>query len=51
MKPLPVNQILDPAKIRAIRVQAELVREGKLGYLALLRNVRNLLTHAPEVVT
>ncbi len=30
---------------------AELVREGKLGYLALLRNVRNILTHAPEVVT
>lgn len=27
--PLPVNQILDPAKIRAIRVQAELVREGQ----------------------
>lgn len=29
---------------------AELVRERKLGYLALLRNVRNILTHAPEVV-
>ncbi|MDF3056151.1 MAG: rsr [Rariglobus sp.] len=28
---------------------AELVRERKLGYLALLRNVRNVLTHAPEV--
>lgn len=28
---------------------AELVREGKLGYLALLRNVRNILTHAPDV--
>lgn len=28
---------------------AELVRERKLGYLALLRNVRNILTHAPEV--
>lgn len=29
---------------------AQLVREHKLGYLALLRNVRNILTHAPEVV-
>ncbi|HWA25294.1 MAG TPA: TROVE domain-containing protein [Lacunisphaera sp.] len=28
---------------------AGLVRERKLGYLALLRNVRNILTHAPEV--
>jgi hypothetical protein len=28
---------------------AELVQERKLGYLALLRNVRNILTHAPEV--
>lgn len=28
---------------------AALVREGKVGYLALLRNVRNILTHAPEV--
>lgn len=28
---------------------AELVSERKLGYLALLRNVRNVLTHAPEV--
>jgi 60 kDa SS-A/Ro ribonucleoprotein len=26
------------------------VRERKLGYLALLRNVRNILTHAPEAV-
>lgn len=30
---------------------ADLVRQRKLGYLALLRNVRNVLTHAPEVVT
>ncbi len=30
---------------------AGLVRGQKLGYLALLRNVRNILTHAPEVVT
>ncbi|MGC4071482.1 MAG: TROVE domain-containing protein [Nibricoccus sp.] len=29
---------------------AQLVLERKLGYLALLRNVRNILTHAPEVV-
>jgi len=29
---------------------ATLVRERKLGYLALLRNLRNVLTHAPEVV-
>jgi 60 kDa SS-A/Ro ribonucleoprotein len=29
---------------------AELVRERKLGYLALLRNVRNILTQAPELV-
>jgi hypothetical protein len=27
---------------------AQLVRERKLGYLALLRNVRNVLTHAPD---
>lgn len=29
---------------------AELVRERKLGYLALLRNVRNILTQAPELL-
>lgn len=29
---------------------AQLVRERKLGYLALLRNVRNVLTHAPDCV-
>jgi 60 kDa SS-A/Ro ribonucleoprotein len=29
---------------------AQLVAERKLGYLALLRNVRNILTHAPEAV-
>lgn len=29
---------------------ADLVRSRKLGYLALLRNLRNVLTHAPEVV-
>lgn len=29
---------------------ASLVRERKLGYLALLRNARNILTHAPEVL-
>jgi hypothetical protein len=28
---------------------AQLVRERKLGYLALLRNIRNVLKHAPEV--
>ena len=28
MKPLPVSEILDPSKVRAIRVQAELVRAG-----------------------
>mgnify|MGYP001549210517 CR=1 FL=1 len=28
----------------------ELLRERKLGYLALLRNVRNILTQAPELV-
>ncbi len=39
------------AQAAAAKAQAwaELVREGKLGYLALLRNVRNILTHAPEV--
>jgi 60 kDa SS-A/Ro ribonucleoprotein len=31
------------------RAWAELVRSRRLGYLALLRNVRNILTHAPEV--
>jgi hypothetical protein len=29
---------------------AELVREGKLGYMALIRNLRNILAHAPETV-
>lgn len=29
---------------------AELLRERKLGYLALLRNVRNILSQAPELV-
>lgn len=29
---------------------AQLVRERKLGYLALLRNVRNVLAHAPDTV-
>lgn len=29
---------------------ASLVRERKLGYLALLRNVRNILEHAPDTV-
>jgi hypothetical protein len=29
MKPLPLNQILDSAKIRAIRVQAAVVRDGQ----------------------
>jgi hypothetical protein len=39
-------------QVAAAKSQAwgELVRERKLGYLALLRNVRNILTHAPEVV-
>lgn len=39
-------------QVAAAKTQAwgELVREHKLGYLALLRNVRNILTHAPEVV-
>lgn len=39
-------------EVAAAKSQAwgELVRERKLGYLALLRNVRNVLTHAPEVV-
>ena len=32
------------------RAWGELVRERKLGYLALLRNVRNILTQAPELV-
>lgn len=29
---------------------SELLREGKLGYLALLRNLRNIATQAPELV-
>lgn len=39
-------------QVAAAKSQAwgELVRERKLGYLALLRNVRNILTHAPELV-
>lgn len=30
---------------------AELVKSGKLGYFALLRNLRNIVQEAPEVVT
>lgn len=30
---------------------SELLRENKLGYFALLRNLRNILTQAPELVT
>jgi 60 kDa SS-A/Ro ribonucleoprotein len=39
-------------QVAAAKSQAwgELVRERKLGYLALLRNVRNILTQAPELV-
>jgi 60 kDa SS-A/Ro ribonucleoprotein len=39
-------------QVAAAKTQAwgELVRERKLGYLALLRNVRNILTQAPELV-
>lgn len=41
-----------PALAAAAKAEAwaALVREHQLGYLALLRNVRNILTHAPEVV-
>ncbi len=37
-------------QVAAAKAQAwaELVRDRKLGYLALLRNVRNILTHAPD---
>jgi hypothetical protein len=31
-------------------VWTELVREGKLGYMALLRNLRNMLQQAPDIV-
>ena len=41
----------DEAATAKSRAWAELVRTRKLGYLALLRNLRNILTHAPEVVT
>jgi 60 kDa SS-A/Ro ribonucleoprotein len=39
-------------QVAAAKSQAwgELVRERKLGYLALLRNVRNVLTQAPELI-
>ena len=39
-------------QVAAAKTQAwgELLRERKLGYLALLRNVRNILTQAPELV-
>jgi 60 kDa SS-A/Ro ribonucleoprotein len=41
-----------PEQVAAAKSQAwgELVRERKLGYLALLRNVRNILTQAPDLV-
>lgn len=39
-------------EIAAAKTQAwgQLVRERNLGYLALLRNLRNILEHAPELV-
>ncbi|HVU18298.1 MAG TPA: TROVE domain-containing protein [Candidatus Didemnitutus sp.] len=40
----------DEAAAAKTQAWAELVRERKLGYLALLRNVRNILTHAPDVL-
>ena len=40
----------DEAAAAKSQAWAGLVRERKLGYLALLRNVRNILTHAPSVV-
>lgn len=46
-----VAESADQAAAAKSQAWAELVRENKLGYLALLRNVRNVLTHAPEVVT
>ncbi len=41
-----------PQDVAAAKSQAwaQLLRERKLGYLALLRNARNILTHAPEQV-
>jgi len=38
------------AEVAKAQAWGDLVRGGKLGYLALLRNVRNILTHAPDVV-
>ena len=40
----------DEAATAKAEAWVQLVRERKLGYLALLRNVRNLLTHAPDVI-
>jgi len=42
-----LTQAGDAANAKA-QAWAELVRSRRLGYLALLRNVRNILTHAPE---
>ncbi len=43
-------ETVDDARAAKTQAWSALVRERKLGYLALLRNVRNILTHAPEVV-
>lgn len=40
----------DEAATAKAEAWSQLLRERKLGYLALLRNVRNILTHAPEQV-
>ena len=40
----------DEAAAAKAEAWVQLVRERKLGYLALLRNVRNVLTHAPDVI-
>jgi hypothetical protein len=42
----------DPDRLATLKNEAwvDLVRSRKIGYFALLRNLRNLLEHAPEVI-
>lgn len=46
------GQEVDEVNLKDARAEvwSQLIREKKLGYFALLRNLRNIITHAPESV-
>jgi hypothetical protein len=45
-----VAETEDEKVVAKAQVWSDLLREGKLGYFALLRNLRNILQQAPEMV-